>query len=95
MGPQPVSDARSPQRAAAGAAAAGLDVVEVQRASLRMEFHDIAAVVHFLRKVIWIVPGFTVDRYRAQLGLLHQRIEARGPFVAWAERYLIEARKPG
>ncbi len=30
-----------------------------------MEFDDIAAVVHFLRKVIWIVPGFTVDAYNA------------------------------
>jgi len=94
MGPQPVSEARSPERAAAQAAAAGLDLVDIRQASLRMEFNDIAAVVHFLRKVIWIVPGFTVDRYRGELGRLHHRIEADGPFVARAERYLIEARKP-
>jgi SAM-dependent methyltransferase len=92
MGPQPVSPARSPRRAVAQATTAGLDVVDLRQASLRMEFNDIAAVVHFLRKVVWIVPGFTVDRYRAELGRLHRRIEA-GPLAARAERFLIEARK--
>jgi hypothetical protein len=59
-----------------------------------MEFSDIAAVVHFLRKVIWIVPGFTVDRYRRRLSELHYRIQADGAFVAHATRFLIEARRP-
>jgi hypothetical protein len=62
--------------------------------SLRMVFHDIGAVIYFLRKVIWIVPGFTVDRYRIELRTLHDRIQADGPFVAHATRFLIEARKP-
>ncbi|GAA3855330.1 hypothetical protein GCM10023084_06690 [Streptomyces lacrimifluminis] len=59
-----------------------------------MEFYDIAAVVHFLRKVIWMVPGFTVDAYRPQLRSLHERNEAEGPFVAHSSRQLFEARKP-
>jgi hypothetical protein len=50
--------------------------------------------VVFLRKVIWIVPCFTVDRYRDRLADLHQRIQAEGPFVAYSQRFLIEARKP-
>jgi hypothetical protein len=58
------------------------------------EFFDIAAVVVFLRKVIWTVPGFTVHAYRAQLQELHERIQADGAFVAHAQRFLIEARKP-
>jgi hypothetical protein len=45
--------------AVAGAEAAGLEVVDLRQEALRMEFHDIAAVVAFLRKVIWTVPGFT------------------------------------
>ena len=59
-----------------------------------MQFNDIAAVIVFLRKVIWIVPDFTVARYRDQLVALHERIERDGPFVAHAQRFLIEVRKP-
>jgi len=59
-----------------------------------MEFWDIAAVVHFLRKVIWIVPGFTVGAYTDKLRALHEQIEETGPFAATSVRFLIEARKP-
>jgi SAM-dependent methyltransferase len=94
MGPQPVSQAQHPGVTAAAAEAAGLDVVDLRHQALRMEFHDIGAVVHFLRKVIWIVPGFTVDHYRNRLGRLHEQIQATGPFVAHAQRLLIDARRP-
>jgi len=60
-----------------------------------MEFCDIAAVIVFLRKVIWTVPGFTIERYRGQLAELYQQIAADGPVVAHSQRFLIEARKPG
>jgi len=92
MGAQEGNDSRSPIRARADAAAAGLDVIDLRPVSLRMEFYDVAAVVHFLRKVIWIVPGFTVERYRDRLAALHDRIEADGPFVAYSTRFLIEGR---
>ncbi len=84
---------RSPERAVVAAEGAGLRVQDLRTARLRMTFHDIAAVVHFLRKVIWIVPGFSVAAYRPQLRALHERIEAEGPFVAHATRFLIEARR--
>ena len=61
---------------------------------LRTEFHDVGAVVWFLRKVIWLVPGFTVDAYRDRLRELHDRIERDGPFRATTTRVLVEARKP-
>ncbi|MFG3583729.1 class I SAM-dependent methyltransferase [Streptomyces sp. NPDC047990] len=92
--PDAVRNARHPDRARADAAAAGLDVVDLRAERLRVEFFDIGAVVHFLRKVIWMVPGFTVDRYLPQLRSLHERIEAEGPFVAHSTRLLVEARKP-
>jgi hypothetical protein len=94
MGPQPPGSARDPERARAAAEAAGLEVVDLRLESLRMAFHDVGAVIYFLRKVIWIVPGFTVDRYRGELGTLHDRILTTGPFEAHATRFLIEARKP-
>src|SRR6185312_14450557 len=94
MGPQEVSMSRDPRRAVAEAEAAGLEVVDLRTAALRMEFYDVAAVIVFLRKVIWTVPGFTVDAYRDRLRALHNQIEREGPFVAHSQRFLIEAHKP-
>ncbi len=94
MGPQPVGTARDPERLRAAATAAGLHVTDVRTARLRMEFSDIAAVIVFLRKVIWIVPGFTVEAYRDRLRTLHDHINMEGPFVAHSARYLFEARRP-
>ncbi|WP_190196139.1 class I SAM-dependent methyltransferase [Streptomyces djakartensis] len=97
LGPQPedVRGARHPDRERADAEAAGLDVVDLRAERLRMEFHDIGAVVHFLRKVVWMVPGFTVEAYEPHLRALHERIEREGPFIAHSARQLFEARKPG
>lgn len=86
--------AREPEDARAMAEAAGLEVVDLRTARLRIEFLDIGAVVYFLRKVIWMVPGFTVAEYRQKLRALHERITEEGPFVAHSSRFLIEARKP-
>ncbi|MFB7664209.1 class I SAM-dependent methyltransferase [Kitasatospora sp. NPDC056138] len=96
LGPQPeeVRCGRHPEETRRAAQAAGLDVVDLRFESLRTEFFDIGAVVYFLRKVIWMVPGFTVAQYRDRLGELHEQIEREGPFVAHSTRFLIEARKP-
>ncbi|WP_285662372.1 class I SAM-dependent methyltransferase [Actinorhabdospora filicis] len=88
------NEARSPERIAGEAEAAGLEVVDLRPEALRAEFFDVGAVVVFLRKVIWTVPEFSVARYRPQLLALHERIEAEGPFTATTRRFLIEARKP-
>jgi SAM-dependent methyltransferase len=95
MGPQPVSDRRSPERATDLAAQANLEVVDLREASLRVVFYDVGAVVYFLRKVPWTVPGFSVDAYRAQLAALHEQIEKVGTFVSHSQRFLIEAKKKG
>ncbi|MDH6121065.1 SAM-dependent methyltransferase [Kitasatospora sp. GAS204A] len=85
---------RHPYAEAEAAKSAGLDVVDIRFERLRVEFFDIGAVVYFLRKVVWAVPGFTVERYRDRLRSLHQQIVAEGPFVTYSTRTLIEARKP-
>jgi hypothetical protein len=94
MGPQPVNQVRDPDRHAIEAEAAGLSVVTLRRESLRTVFRDVGAVVYFLRKVLWTVPGFSTAAYRARLRALHEQIERDGPFVAHSQRFLIEARKP-
>jgi SAM-dependent methyltransferase len=97
LGPQPenVRRGRHYEDESADAQAAGLEIVDLRFESLRIEFFDIGAVVYFLRKVIWMVPGFTVPQYRERLQGLHDLIEAEGPFVAHSTRFLIEARKRG
>ncbi|MEU7424104.1 class I SAM-dependent methyltransferase [Streptomyces sp. NPDC040750] len=97
LGPQPeeVRGVRDAKGERAGAEAAGLEVVGLRAERLRMEFRDVGAVVHFLRKVVWMVPGFTVEAYEPQLRALHERIEREGPFVAHSSRHLFDIRKPG
>ncbi|MEV4601779.1 class I SAM-dependent methyltransferase [Amycolatopsis sp. NPDC049253] len=95
LGPQPpaVRGGRHPDLARAAAERAGLHVVDLRFEELRTEFFDVGAVIYFLRKVIWMVPGFTVEAYLPQLRALHDRLQD-GPFVATTTRFLIEARKP-
>ncbi|MFZ1160889.1 class I SAM-dependent methyltransferase [Mycobacterium sp.] len=95
LGPQPDKWAElQPDTQTAQAQAAGLQVIQMRLERLRAEFFDIGAVIYFLRKVIWTVPDFSVDRYRQRLRELHEHIETNGPFVAHSTRLLVEARKP-
>ena len=49
-----------------------------------MEFLDIGAMVYFLRKVIWFVPDFTVEKYHDDLRRCTSRSGARAP--SWRTR---------
>jgi SAM-dependent methyltransferase len=96
MGPQPepVGPTRDAKWSVIDAEAAGLRVVDLREFRGRMEFRDVAAVIHFLRKVVWIVPDFTLEAYRDRLRLMHEKLTEVGPFHATTARFLIEARKP-
>ena len=59
-----------------------------------MEIRDIGSVVYLLRKCVWWVPGFTVDRYADQLRALDAQLRTDGPFVTYSTRYLVEALRP-
>ncbi|HWF69122.1 MAG TPA: class I SAM-dependent methyltransferase [Mycobacterium sp.] len=94
-GPQPNwADSSHPNTQRAQANSAGLQVIDLRMERLRAEFFDIGAVIYFLRKLPWIVSGFTVDRYRERLRELHDQITRDGQFVASSSRVLVEARKP-
>ncbi len=58
--PEPDQPNRDPKWSVLAAERAGLTVAGLREFHGRMEFNDVAAVVVFLRKVIWIVPGFTM-----------------------------------
>lgn len=95
MSPQPVHQLHAAKRAVAEAEKAGLVVTDLREQALEVVFYDIGAVVYFLRKVIWTVPGFTVGQYSGGLRELHERIESNGSFVSHAQRFLIDAQLPG
>jgi SAM-dependent methyltransferase len=85
---------RHPDNEAAKATAAGLEILDIRSERLRVEFRDVGAVIYFLRKVIWTVPDFSVERYRKRLSDLDRLIRDHGPFVSHSSRTLVEARKP-
>ena len=92
VGPLPRErQGRDPELECAAAERAGLRVVELRRARCRMEFFDIGAVVWILRKCVWWVPDFTVERYRDRLVALDHRLRTEGAFVAHSTRHLIDA----
>jgi SAM-dependent methyltransferase len=94
MGPKPVNESRSAANVRRSVESAGLEVVDLREAALRVAFFDVGAVVYFLRKVLWTVPGFTPEAYDAELRRLHEQIEREGSFVSTARRILVEARRP-
>ena len=94
MGPLPDASKRDMEVERRAAEAAGLVVPSMRLEHPRTVFYDIGAVVYFLRLLPWIVPDFTVPRYRGALRKLHEAIERHGAFETTASRTLVEATKP-
>ncbi|WP_418058161.1 class I SAM-dependent methyltransferase [Pimelobacter simplex] len=84
---------RDPEVERAGAESAGLTVTGLRTARCRMELHDVGAVVWLLRKCVWWVPDFTVERYDERLRALDAVLRTGEPFVAHSTRHLVEARR--
>jgi hypothetical protein len=59
-----------------------------------MEFYDVGAVVWILRKCVWWVLDFSVEKYRDKLVELDRRMRSGEPVVAHSTRHLIEAVRP-
>ena len=64
---------------------------ELRTARLRMEFFDVGAVVWTLRRLVWWVPDFEVERYRDRLLAMDEHIRRHGSFLAQSTRHLIMA----
>ena len=84
---------RHPEHESAAARAAGLTVQTLLTARCRMEFFDVGAVVWIMRKCVWWVPNFTVERYDEKLRALDAQMRAGHPFVAHSTRHLIDAHR--
>ncbi|HKY13423.1 MAG TPA: methyltransferase domain-containing protein, partial [Microthrixaceae bacterium] len=94
LGPLDPGNRRDHEVEANQARAAGLEIVQCRNERRELEFFDVGAMVFFLRKVVWTVPDFSVDRHRARLRELHDLIERDGSFRSTMSRTLFEARKP-
>jgi SAM-dependent methyltransferase len=94
MGSQPISESQSVHLAATLAGKAGLEVLDLREETLPVVFFDVGAVVYFLRKVVWTVPDFTIEKYRERLFEMYEHIQQYGSFQSHAKRFLIEARNP-
>lgn len=94
LGPLEVSDRRHPDTERADAESAGLEVMRCEHERLQLEFFDVGAMIFFLRKVVWTVPGFTIEDHLDRLRDLHAAIRRDGRFVSSTSRTLFELRKP-
>jgi len=73
---------------------AGLVIEEAARADERLYFDDIAAVVYYLNAVSWSIPGYSLDKHRDRLRVLHQDASA-WPVMTRVTRFLLIASKSG
>lgn len=86
-------DGREPEVEVGQAEAAGLVVENLRTARCRMEFRDIGTIVWILRKCVWWVPDFSVERHLTTLLRLDAQMRAGRPVVAHSTRHLITARR--
>lgn len=93
-GPLPSRSTRELDVAVRAAERAGLVIEDLRVERPEVVFYDIGAVVYVLRVVVWIVPDFTIDRYRDRLHKLHEHILRHGAFETTSSRFLIEAMRP-
>lgn len=94
LGPLPQHrEGRDPDREVAAAESADFVIEKLRTARCRMEFLDIGAVVWILRKCVWWVPDFSVQKYRKHLAELDAQMRGGEPFVAHSTRHLIYARR--
>lgn len=91
----PPREGRDWDLARAGAALAGAGLVAEWSAEAwpRTTFHDVGALVLFLRYVPWQVPDFDVDRYARRLRALHEEMARGRPLTARAHRFALSASK--
>jgi SAM-dependent methyltransferase len=79
-------------RATAELTAAGFEVSDEREELVPATFHDIGAVVLYLRVVPWQIPDFDPVAYEKPLRALHATLSAGTPLTVASHRFLVEAR---
>ncbi|NKY98755.1 class I SAM-dependent methyltransferase [Nocardiopsis alborubida] len=91
-GPPPDRDADwNLDAAVAGLEEAGMTVTRARQARTPRRFHDVGALVFYLRMVPWQVPGFDARAHRGPLLRLHRDMARGTPLTCTVHRFLVEA----
>ena len=72
---------------------AGFDIVDAREASTAGAFHDVGAIVYYLKAVPWSVRGFDVETHRCRLESMHDHIQEHGRLEVTGHHYFIEAQR--
>lgn len=72
---------------------AGLTVTGSGAADFEMVFHDVGALVWYLRMAPWTAPGFSPERQRLRLEELHSRVQREGRLRIPRDAFWLEAVK--
>jgi SAM-dependent methyltransferase len=72
----------------------GLQILEAREFHGDVTFADVGAIVYFLKAVPWLVPGFTVERYSAELMALQEALEGGRRLRFASGHFLVHARRP-
>ena len=54
-------------------------------------FHDVGALVYFLKAIPWVVEDFEVEGFRDVLESLHREVQSGGPPRFTYSRFLVQA----
>jgi SAM-dependent methyltransferase len=73
--------------------AAGFRIIDQAEALPRTRFHDIGAVVYYLKVISWQIPDFTVEKYLDRLRKIHDLIVAGVLLTTHSHRFFIHAVK--
>lgn len=79
--------------AARAFASFGFNILHGQEDFPRLLFRDVGAIVYFARTVDWEFPGFSVDRCRDELMMMHYGICRNGFVESEQHRFLMIAQK--
>jgi ubiquinone/menaquinone biosynthesis C-methylase UbiE len=71
----------------------GWQIVEQQEAFHITRFHDVGAIVYYLKAIPWTVPDFSVEKYFDKLVEIRTLIQQHGPVDVPFHSFFIVARK--
>jgi len=74
--------------------AAGFERVSGQEQFTMTRFHDVGAIVYYLRALPWQAPGFSAAEHLESLRSIHGGIEKSGSLVVRGHHFLLEASRP-
>jgi hypothetical protein len=73
---------------------AGGHVIERKEEFFITRFHDVGAVVYYLKAVPWEVPDFSIEKYWHQLVEIHHLLQQEGSVDIPFHSFLLVAQKP-